>query len=59
MAIYTVELNYTTAITVEVEANDEGEALQNARDIAEQAPMSSFSIIEENRSRIINIADNH
>lgn len=55
MAKYVIELNYMAAITLEVEANEEGEALQKARDLAEQAPMSSFSIIEEEASRIINV----
>lgn len=53
--IYTVELNYTSSITVDVEANDEGEALHKARELAEQAPMTSFAIVEEQRSRIVNI----
>ena len=54
-SLYTVELNFQSSITLDVKANDEGEALQAARDLAEQAPMSSFSIVEENRSRILNV----
>lgn len=54
-SLYSVEMNYAATITFDVKANDEGEALQKARDLAEQAPMSSFSIVEENRARITNV----
>lgn len=53
--LYTVELNYGATIAFDVTAKDEGEALQKARDLAEQAPMSSFTIVEENRSQILNV----
>ena len=53
--IYTVQLNNIASITLDVEANDEGEALQKARDLAEEAPMSSFSILEELQSNILNV----
>lgn len=53
--VYTVELNYKAMITLDVEAKDEGEALHKARELAEQAPMSSFFIVEEQQSRIVNI----
>ena len=56
-SLYTVELNYGTAIAFDVVAKDEGEALQKARDLAEQAPMSSFTIVEENRSQILNVRE--
>ena len=52
---YTIELNYKASITVDVEANDEGEALTKARELAEMAPMSRYTIIEESRSRILNV----
>lgn len=55
MASYTIELNYLTSITLEVEADNEGDALHRAREIAEEAPMSSFSIVEEENSRILNV----
>lgn len=54
-AHYTVELNFLASIVLDVKAEDEGDALQKARDIAEQAPMSSFAIVEENNSRILNV----
>ena len=52
---YTIELNYVTAFTVEVEANDEGEALTKARELAEMAPMSRFHIVEETQTRVLNV----
>ena len=55
--IYTVQLNNVASITLDVEARDEGEALQKARDLAEEAPMSSFSILEELQSSILNVSD--
>ena len=53
---FTVELKYLTACVFDVEAEDEGEALTKARELAEMAPMSSFSIVQEEESRILNIA---
>lgn len=53
--LYSVELNFDTSIVLEVEANDEGEALAKARELAEMAPMSRFSITEEHNSRILNV----
>ena len=53
MANYTIELNYKSTIKINVEANDEGEALDKARDIAERADMNEFSIVEELPSRVV------
>lgn len=55
---YTIRLNYTSTIVLDVEANNEGEALSKARELAETAPMSSFSIVEEQDSSIVNIVHN-
>ena len=55
MAKYTVQLNYIAAIEVEVEANDEGIALDKARDAAEDADMNEFILTTEKESKIINI----
>lgn len=52
---YTIELNYNAAITFDVIAEDEGEALSKARDLAEEADMSQFTLTEEFESKIINI----
>ena len=54
--IYTVELRFNTSITLDVRASDEGDALGKARELAEMAPMTSFHIIDENDSRIVNVS---
>ena len=53
MAQYTIELNYKATITQTVEANDEGEALDKARNLAEEADMEEFVITEELESHMI------
>lgn len=53
MAQYTIELNYKVSITQTVEANDEGEALDKARNLAEEADMDEFVIIEELETQMI------
>lgn len=55
MARYTVELNYDAKITVEVFADNEGDALDRARDKAEDADIRQFTIANEGISRIINV----
>lgn len=52
---YTIQLNYLATINVSVEGdfNDEGEALNKAREIAEDADINQFSLGEEKESRII------
>ena len=53
---YTIQLNYNATITVNVEGkfNDEGEALNKAREIAEDADINEFTIGEERESKILN-----
>lgn len=51
---FTIELNYNASITFDVIAKDEGQALDMARNLAEEADMSQFTITHENESRIIN-----
>lgn len=54
MSKYTVRLNYEAVIDVEVEANDEGAALDKARDYAEmEADARQFNICNEKQSRIL------
>lgn len=53
MGQYTIELNYRATITQTVEANDEGEALDKARNLAEEADMENFVIVEELESQMI------
>ena len=50
---YTIQMNYNASIVVEVMANDEGEALDKARDRAEDADIRQFTIGAENESRIL------
>ncbi len=53
MKKYTIQLNYNASIVVEVNANDEGEALDKARDKAEDADIKQFTICGERESQII------
>ena len=46
-------MNYNASITVDVEAEEEGEALDKARDIAEDADIRQITIGCENESRIL------
>ena len=50
---YTIQMNYNASIIVEVTANDEGEALDKARDKAEDADIRQFSLCNEQESRIL------
>lgn len=51
---YTIEFNYNARITETVEANDEGEALDKARSLAEDADIKDFVLTHELESRIVN-----
>mgnify|MGYP006330199563 CR=1 FL=1 len=55
MRKYTIQMNYNASIIVEVLANDEGEALDKAREIAEDADINEFTIGEERESKILNV----
>ena len=52
---YTIEFNYNASIVVDVEGefHDEGEALDKARDKAEDADIRQFTIGSENESKIL------
>jgi hypothetical protein len=50
---YTVQLNYNASIIVETTGNDESEALENARNIAEDADIREFTIGNERESQIL------
>lgn len=52
MAKYNITYNYTASIDVEVEANDEGEALHKGREIAEEADIRLFTIGDEQASQV-------
>lgn len=51
MTRYQVKLNYDASITIEVMANDEGDALDKARNIAEETDPRQFTICNERESR--------
>lgn len=53
MTKYTIQMNYNASIVVEVMANDEGQALDLARDKAEDADIRQFTIGNESESRIL------
>lgn len=53
MGTYTIESTYKVVITHTVEGNDEGEALDKARTMAEEADMEEFVIVEELESQIV------
>jgi hypothetical protein len=57
MGKYKVQLNYNAQITVEVDAKDEGEALDKARDKAEEADIKQYTICGERESQILNRGD--
>ena len=54
---YTIEFNYNASIVVDVEGefHDEGEALDKAREISEDADINEFTIGEERESKILNV----
>lgn len=53
MANYTIQMNYVASIVVNVSGNDEGEALDKARDKAEDADIREFTIGNELDSKIL------
>jgi hypothetical protein len=58
MKKYCVRLNYDASIEVEVLANDEGDALGQAREYAEtEADIKQFSICNERNAQIISAGD--
>jgi hypothetical protein len=57
MSKYTIKFNYKASITIEVEGDfrHEGDALDKAREIAEDADIEEFNIGEEMESKILNV----
>lgn len=53
MPLFTIELNYTATYTAVVNAEDEGQALDIARNEAEEADIRDFNIHNEQEARII------
>lgn len=57
MAQYTIEINYRVTTTQVVEARDEGEALDKARDLADETDLSDMLIAEELESKVVNVSN--
>ena len=55
---YDIELNYKATITISVEGDfhDEGEALDKAMNIAEEADINEFNIGEQLESKIVHVS---
>ena len=53
MGRYTIQYNFNASIVVDVDAKDEGEALEKGRNIAEEADIKQFTICGERESQII------
>lgn len=53
MRKYTIQCNYNASIVVDVMAEDEGQALDKARDRAEEADIRDFAINGERESVIL------
>ena len=53
MSRYTIEINYNASIIFDVDANDEGEALDKARNLAEESDITDFTLTHENESRVL------
>lgn len=56
MAQYTIDLNYKASIRVVVEADNEGVALDKARNVAEEADANEFYIGSEEEAHVINVS---
>ncbi len=50
---FTIQMNYNASYIAEVYANDEGEALDKAREMAEDADIRQFTIVSENETKIL------
>lgn len=57
MARFKVQCNFNASIVVEVDAKDEGEALDMARNMAEEADVKEFVICGERESQILSRGD--
>ena len=53
MSKFKIQLNYNASYTTEVEAKDEGEALEKGRNIAEEADIKHFTICGEREAQIV------
>jgi hypothetical protein len=53
MGKYRIQYNYNASIVVEVDAQDEGDALEKGRNIAEEADIKQFTICGEREAQIV------
>jgi hypothetical protein len=53
MGKYTIQYNFNASIVVDVNAKDEGEALEKGRNIAEEADIKQFTICGEREAQIV------
>ena len=54
MGKYTIQCNFNASYTTEVDAKDEGEALEKARNRAEEEDLKEIVICGERESQILN-----
>lgn len=57
MANFKIQLNYNASYITEVDAKDEGEAYDKARNRAEEADIKEFVICGEGESQILSRGD--
>ena len=53
MSKYVISVNYDATDVAEVDANDEGDALGKARQMAEEADVREFQIRNEKEARVL------
>jgi hypothetical protein len=53
MGKYKIQYNFNASIIVDVDAKDEGEALDKGRNIAEEADIKQFVICGEREAQIL------
>jgi hypothetical protein len=54
---YKIQYNFNASIVVEVEAKDEGDALEKGRNIAEEADIKQFTLCGEREAQILQRGD--
>lgn len=53
MGKFKIQFNYNASIVVDVDAKDEGEALEKGRNIAEEADLKQFTICGEREAQVL------
>jgi hypothetical protein len=54
---FKIQYNFNASIVVEVEAKDEGDALEKGRNIAEEADIKQFTLCGEREAQILQRGD--